>query len=108
MLCEVPGTSPAGTYVREEPTVSATAPPAPSGLDPSDDGLGIADLLDLLGLEYPADLTAEDATAEDATAAGTAAVAGPRRPADAVAVVRGWVRRAADWGSGPERSWCAW
>jgi hypothetical protein len=98
--------------------VSATAPPAPSRLAPSDDGLGIADLLDLLGLEYPADLTADDAAddaddaaddaAEDATADGPAAVAGPRRPADAVAVVRGWVRRAADWGSGPERSWCAW
>ena len=92
--------------------MSATAPPAPSTLAPSDDGLGIADLLDLLGLEYPADLTAgdltADVTAEDTTDGASVAVAGPLRPADVVAVVRSWVRRAADWGSGPQRSWCAW
>lgn len=78
--------------------MSAPAPPAPSEQFPvaTDDGLGIAELLELLGLEPAAD-------------------AGPLeegpvllRPADAVVAVRGWVRRAADWGSGPQRSWCAW
>ncbi len=75
--------------------MSATAPPAPSTLAPSDDGLGIADLLDLLGLEPSADVRDDEPAAV-------------LRPAHAVAVVRGWVRRAADWGSGPQRSWCAW
>ena len=77
--------------------MSAPAPPAPSPHTPvvTEDGLGIADLLDLLGLEPSADVRDEE------RAAGT-------RPAAPAAVVRGWVRRAADWGSGPERSWCAW
>ncbi len=72
--------------------MSTLAPPAPSPLAP--DGLGIADLVDLLGIDHthPHD--------DDVVPA--------RRPVDAVAVVRGWIRRAADWGSGPERSWCAW
>ncbi|SFO17285.1 hypothetical protein SAMN05660359_01757 [Geodermatophilus obscurus] len=77
--------------------MSAPAPPAPSLHTPlaTDDGLGIADLLDLLGLEPSADVRDDEPAAV-------------LRPADAVAVVRGWVRRAADWGSGPQRSWCAW
>jgi hypothetical protein len=80
--------------------VSAPAPPAPSLHTPlaADDGLGIADLLDLLGLESPSDVHG------DARDAAPVAL----RPADAVAAVRGWVRRAAEWGSGPQRSWCAW
>ncbi len=77
--------------------MSAPAPPAPSLPIPlaTDDGLGIADLLDLLGLEPAAGLPDEHP-------------AGVRGPVDAVAVVRSWVRRAAAWGSGPQRSWCAW
>ena len=77
--------------------MSAPAPPAPSLPTPvaTDDGLGLADLLDLLGLEPSADVRDDELPAA-------------HRPADAVAVVRGWVRRAADWGSGPQRSWCAW
>ncbi len=79
--------------------MSAPAPPAPSEHHPvaTDDGLGIADLLDLLGLETTADVHAD--VRDDRPGL---------RPADAVAAVRGWVRRAADWGSGPQRSWCAW
>jgi hypothetical protein len=57
--------------------------------------LGIADLLDLLGLEPSTDVPDEERAAVT-------------RPADPVAVVRSWVRRAVNWGSGPERSWCAW
>ncbi|SNR82704.1 hypothetical protein SAMN04488107_0085 [Geodermatophilus saharensis] len=82
--------------------MSAPAPPAPTPLAPAapgtgrgDDGLGIADLVTLLGLETAAD------PADDAPD-------GARSPREAVAVVRAWVRRAADWGSGPQRSWCAW
>ena len=82
--------------------MSAPAPPAPRRplLSPAaaDDGLSIADLVDLLGLESPADLSSEPI---DEPAAG-------REPVDVLAVVRGWVRRAADWGAGPQRSWCAW
>ena len=76
--------------------MSAPAPPAPSLHTPlpTADGLGIVELLDLLGLESSADARDDEPAAP--------------RPADAVAVVRGWVRRAADWGSGPQRSWCAW
>jgi hypothetical protein len=70
---------------------------APEG---AGNGLGIADLVDLLGLDLD-QLLLE--TAEDDDAVGTG-----REPVDPVAVVRGWVRRAADWGSGPQRSWCAW
>lgn len=77
--------------------MSAPAPPAQSPHTPvvSEDGLGIADLLDLLGLEPSTDVPDEE------RAAAT-------RPAGPVAVVRSWVRRAVNWGSGPERSWCAW
>ncbi len=77
--------------------MSAPAPPAPS-LSPKvapGDGLSIADLVDLLGLEPAAGLPDDRP-------------AGVRGPVDAVAVVRSWVRRAAAWGSGPQRSWCAW
>jgi hypothetical protein len=73
-------------------TPARAAAPAAAG-----DGLGIADLVDLLGLELDADELLTDAP-------GTAG----REPVDPVAVVRGWVRRAADWGAGPQRSWCAW
>jgi hypothetical protein len=77
--------------------VSAPAPPAPRRplLSPAaaDDGLSIADLVGLLGLEPTADRTDEPAG---------------RAPVDVLAVVRSWVRRAADWGAGPQRSWCAW
>jgi hypothetical protein len=81
--------------------VSAPAPPAPSLTTPlaTDGGLGIVELLDLLGLEPSADARDDEPAAPRPAAP---------RPADAVAVVRGWVRRAADWGSGPQRSWCAW
>ena len=77
--------------------MSAPAPPAPSRLT-VDDGLGIADLVALLGID--ADPTPTTDRPDGATPA--------RRPLEATAVVRAWVRRAADWGSGPERSWCAW
>ena len=73
-------------------TPARAAAPAAAG-----DGLGIADLVDLLGLE----LDADELLTEHPGAAG-------REPVDPVAVVRGWVRRAADWGAGPQRSWCAW
>ena len=77
--------------------MSAPAPPAPSRLT-TDDGLGIADLVALLGID-PDPSPAAHSGPDTAPA---------RRHRDAVAVVRGWVRRAADWGSGPQRSWCAW
>ncbi|MGY1698982.1 hypothetical protein [Geodermatophilus sp. SYSU D00766] len=86
--------------------MSAPAPPAPSPLAPAargEDGLGIADLVTLLGLEA-ADDPADDAP--DSSPLGAPDTA--RSPREAVAVVRAWVRRAADWGSGPQRSWCAW
>jgi hypothetical protein len=70
------------------------------------DGLGIADLLDLLGLELDADQLLLDPEATDAESAGTDRA--DREPVDPVALLRGWVRRAADWGAGPQRSWCAW
>ena len=57
----------------------------------TEDGLGLAALLDLLGLDP----------------SGDAPVPG-RRPANLLARVRSWVHRAADWGAGPQRSWCAW
>jgi hypothetical protein len=88
------------------PTLPAPRRPFPSTPAPAatpeatGDGLGIADLVDLLGLDL--DQLLLD-TAEDDDAARAA-----REPVDPVAVVRGWVRRAADWGSGPQRSWCAW
>ncbi|MGY1726180.1 hypothetical protein ACI79J_04355 [Geodermatophilus sp. SYSU D01062] len=83
--------------------MSAPTLPAPrrtsSSPVPPGDGLGIADLLDLLGLE------SDTLTTLDPSLPGDAA---DRVPVDPVAVVRGWVRRAADWGAGPQRSWCAW
>ncbi|MGY1686904.1 hypothetical protein ACI8AK_15065 [Geodermatophilus sp. SYSU D00867] len=90
------------------PTLPAPRRTSPSPLPPGD-GLGIADLLDLLGLESDAGLPA-DAPALDDPAPDAPALPGPavRVPVDPVAVVRGWVRRAADWGAGPQRSWCAW
>ncbi|MGY1609619.1 MULTISPECIES: hypothetical protein [unclassified Geodermatophilus] len=80
--------------------MSAPAPPAPSLPAPvaAGDGLGIADLVALLGLE-PATDPCDDLPGRLAPA---------RRPVDVVATVRAWVRRAAAWGSGPQRSWCAW
>ena len=85
------------------PTLPAPRRPFPStptraaAPEGAGDGLGIADLVSLLGLELDADqLLTDDPVAAD------------REPVDPVAVVRGWVRRAADWGSGPQRSWCAW
>ena len=85
------------------PTLPAPRRPFPStparaaAPEGAGDGLGIADLVSLLGLELDADqlLTDDPVTAD-------------REPVDPVAVVRGWVRRAADWGAGPQRSWCAW
>ncbi|MGY1732166.1 hypothetical protein ACI798_11675 [Geodermatophilus sp. SYSU D01045] len=96
--------------------MSAPTLPAPrrtsSSPVPPGDGLGIADLLDLLGLGSDAGLPADaphasalDAPALDAPALDARA---DRVPVDPVAVVRGWVRRAAAWGAGPQRSWCAW
>ncbi|MGY1830473.1 hypothetical protein ACI8AA_08595 [Geodermatophilus sp. SYSU D01180] len=83
--------------------MSAPTLPAPrrtsSSPVPPGDGLGIADLLDLLGLE------SDTLTPLDPPLPGDPA---DRAPVDPVAVVRGWVRRAADWGAGPQRSWCAW
>ncbi|MGX5657429.1 hypothetical protein ACWKWC_21845 [Geodermatophilus nigrescens] len=93
--------------------MSAPAPPAPrrSLLSPAaaDDGLSIADLVGLLGLETPADLSDETA-GEPADETGDVPADEPagRAPVDAVALVRSWVRRAAAWGAGPQRSWCAW
>ncbi len=81
--------------------MSTPAPPAPSRLT-ADDGLGIADLVALLGIDTDA------APGTDQPDGSSVDGAPARRPLQAVAVVRGWVRRAADWGSGPERSWCAW
>ncbi len=81
--------------------MSAPAPPAPSRLT-ADDGLGIADLVALLGIDP------DPAPTTDSPDGGSLHGVPARRPLDAAAVVRGWVRRAADWGSGPERSWCAW
>ncbi len=85
--------------------MSAPAPPAPSRLT-TDDGLGIADLVALLGIDT------DPAPGTDQPDGSSVGGAPTRRPLDAVAVavavVRGWVRRAADWGSGPQRSWCAW
>ena len=77
--------------------MSAPAPPTPSRLT-TDDGLGIADLVALLGIDPDPSPAADH---------GPGVAPAPRHR-DAVAVVRGWVRRAADWGSGPQRSWCAW
>ena len=106
MLCVSPAL-PGRDDVLEEP-VSAPTLPAPRRPIPSTparaaapeavgNGLGIADLIDLLGLELDADpLLPDDAGAAD------------RERVDPVAAVRGWVRRAADWGAGPQRSWCAW
>ncbi|MGY1795746.1 hypothetical protein ACI796_17410 [Geodermatophilus sp. SYSU D00525] len=106
--------------------MSAPTLPAPrrtsSSPVPPGDGLGIADLLDLLGLGSDAGLPADaphasalDAPALDAPAPDAPALDAPaldaradRVPVDPVAVVRGWVRRAAAWGAGPQRSWCAW
>ncbi|WP_369256109.1 hypothetical protein [Geodermatophilus amargosae] len=90
------------------PTLPAPRRPFPStparagAPEAAGDGLGIADLVDLLGLDL--DRLLLDTAEEDAAAAAAAA----REPVDPVAVVRGWVRRAAAWGSGPQRSWCAW
>ncbi|MEX5718751.1 hypothetical protein [Geodermatophilus maliterrae] len=65
----------------------------PTGTAPSaEDDLGLAALLDMLAVD-PSD----DAPAPSG-----------RRPADLLARVRGWLHRAADWGAGPQRSWCAW
>ncbi|WP_139173431.1 hypothetical protein [Geodermatophilus telluris] len=55
------------------------------------DGLALVDLLDLLGLDPAGDAPASD-----------------HRPADPLGRVRTWVHRAAGWGAGPQRSWCAW
>ncbi|MGY1736318.1 hypothetical protein [Geodermatophilus sp. SYSU D00684] len=83
--------------------MSAPTLPAPrrtsSSPVPPGDGLGIADLLGLLGLE------SDTLTTLDPPLPGDPA---DHVPVDPVAVVRGWVRRAADWGAGPQRSWCAW
>ncbi|SFP02121.1 hypothetical protein SAMN05660464_1986 [Geodermatophilus dictyosporus] len=74
------------TAVGATPSLLARRPAAPA-----EDGLGLADLLDLLGLDPAGDPPAPD-----------------RRPADPLGRVRTWVHRAADWGAGPQRSWCAW
>jgi hypothetical protein len=57
----------------------------------AEDGLGLAALLDLLGIDP----------------SGDPPVPG-RRPVDLLARTRARLHRAADWGAGPQRSWCAW
>ncbi|MGR7024165.1 hypothetical protein [Geodermatophilus sp. URMC 62] len=72
----------------------------------AEDGLGLAGLLDLLGID-PADTELPDGAelpADTAPSAGAAAL----RPADLLARTRAALHRAADWGAGPQRSWCAW
>ncbi len=58
----------------------------------AEDGLGLSALLDLLGIDPSGDPPAPPA----------------RRSADLLARVRGRLHRAAEWGAGPQRSWCAW
>jgi hypothetical protein len=84
--------------------VSAPAPlitrPTEHGLA-VEEGLGLVELLDLLGL--PADTAAADTPAVPAELSELAArvVALPE-------VLRGWSRRAAGWGAGPEGAFRAW
>jgi hypothetical protein len=76
------------------PTTIPTRPSTGTGHNPADDGLGL--LLDLFGLELPAE-----------------APAPWRRPAVRQraalrARMREWQRRAALWGAGPQGAWRAW
>ncbi|MBM7806173.1 hypothetical protein JOD57_002010 [Geodermatophilus bullaregiensis] len=66
--------------------------PATGTAPSAEDGLGLAALLDLLAVDP----------------SGEAPATSGRRPAGLVARARGWLHRAADWGAGPQRSWCAW
>ena len=77
--------------------MSASAPPVAGqssrgGTSSAADGLGLAGLLDLLGIDPSGDPPVPPA----------------RRSADLLARVRFRLHRAAEWGAGPQRSWCAW
>jgi hypothetical protein len=63
---------------------------APPGQSPPDEGLGL--LMHLF----------------DTAPAALAPPADARSPIDLAARVRGWVRRAAAWGAGPQGAWRAW
>jgi hypothetical protein len=83
--------------------VSAPAPPITRPTEHGhapEEGLGLAELLDLLGV--PADAAADVPTVP-AELAELAARVGALPE-----VLRGWSRRAAGWGAGPEGSFRAW
>ncbi|WP_448641317.1 hypothetical protein [Geodermatophilus sp. URMC 63] len=78
----------------------------------AEDGLGLAGLLDLLGID-PADTELPDGAelsdgAELPAGVAPSGGAAALRPADLLARTRAALHRAADWGAGPQRSWCAW
>ena len=76
------------------PAVLVPRPPTEVEQPPADDGLTL--LLDMFVSEPT-----------EAVRPPVPHVPGTRRAA-LRAQVQDWVRRAANWGAGPQRAWCAW
>jgi hypothetical protein len=76
------------------PAVLVPHPPTEVERPPADDGLTL--LLDMFVPEPP-----------EGARPAVPHVRGTRRAA-LRAQVQEWVRRAANWGAGPQRTWCAW